>query len=301
MEFYTIYHAIAENIWRIELKDYSIVPTVQSIYLALLITVGVWGTLFLLQAFAIFTMARRRGVGGSWKAFLPFLNILYMGKIAGDCTVFGQKIKHVSLYTMIAQILLTALSAIEVAGMVYLWTAEGAPSFRWIINGKVSFQVPNENAFFATVQPVWLDLQGGASVLNNYIYVYNDIIRVIVQMVYEIMMFILLKGIYKQYAPNNHFVLSMVSLFFPISRYIVLFVLRNREPVDYQAYIRQQWEAYMRSRGFTVRTPNGSSQSDENVTMGQAMGEDTTKEPEEPFDEFSNPKQNESDGDEFFS
>lgn len=271
MELYGLYYSIVSTMWVMNKTD------VQTFYASLLVAAFIWTALFILQGFGIYTMAKRKGMQGAWQAFVPFVNILYMGKVSGECTVFGQKLKRAGLYAMIGQIIATILCAVEVIGMAYLWTTEGTPTL---------------DQYY---QPYWSDLQGDALKLNNYLYMYNGFIRSIVQMVYEIMMFIILMGIYKKYAPNSHFALSILSLFVPLSRFIVLFVVRNKDEIDYDAYMRQKREEYMRSRGFTAYgnpygyNPNAGAQPPR------------TEKPEDPFEEFDDRKTNNNENDEFFS
>ena len=59
---------------------------------------------------------------------------------------------------------------------------------------------------------------------------------------------VLLLGLYKKYNPKNYTALGFLELFVPLSRYIVIFALRNRKAIDYQAYMRARHEAYMRQR-----------------------------------------------------
>ena len=210
--------------------------------------------------------------------FVPFVNIWYIGKISGECTVFGQKLKRAGLYAMLAQIVLTLLCALEVFGMIYLWTTQGAPSF---------------DAYY----PYWGEAQGAALAMTKYLSFYNGFIRSIIQVVYEIMMFIILMGIYKKYSPSSHFILSVVSLFVPLSRCVILFVIRNKEKVDYDAYMRKKREEYMRSRGFTqygapYGTPYGYNPN---------PNPQQPREPEDPFEEFNQGKNGGGDHDDFFS
>lgn len=61
-----------------------------------------------------------------------------------------------------------------------------------------------------------------------------------------ILLFILLTGLYKKYYAKGYMILSWVGLLFPISRYIVVFVLRNNKAVDYEAYMRAKREEFLR-------------------------------------------------------
>ncbi|MBR2023292.1 MAG: hypothetical protein IJ996_02080 [Clostridia bacterium] len=270
MELYSLYYAIFSAITFTGAVTNKGVEMPNAMYGALAVGGVIWAVLFVLQGIALYAMGKKQGVKGSWRAFVPFANLYFMGKVAGVCTVFGQKVKRAGLYALIAQIALVALCTTEIVGQAYLWTTEGMP------------------AFDQFNRPYWGDAQGAAASLNTYLYSYNEFIRSIIQMVYEIMIFIVLMGIYKKYVPNTHFVFSILSLFIPLSRCIILFVIRNRDTVDYDEFMRQKREEFIRSRtgGYTA--------------YGTPM-QATPSKPEEPFAEFDEEKKNESDSDEFFS
>ena len=59
-------------------------------YYALGMAFAVWLGLFVLQGFGLYAMASRRGMKDKWKAFVPFVNIHYIGKLSGDCYFFSQ-------------------------------------------------------------------------------------------------------------------------------------------------------------------------------------------------------------------
>lgn len=243
--------------------------------------VAIWLALFILQGFGLSAMAKKRGLKKRWLAFIPFANIWYIGKIAGECNVFGQRMKRGGLYTMLAQIFTTVLCGLTIAVQVYLLVVEGAPEY-------------DQFGF-----PFWVNLTGFSAVAYKF-YGISQYILPIFQLVYEVFMLILLIALYKRYAHRNYFILSMLALFVPVSRFIVIFVLRNRNGIDYEAYMRARHEAYMRQQqqyggynpyyGGYNRNPYGNPY---NNPYGNTQN--APKPPEEPFGEFGNaPTQNDT-------
>ena len=236
--------------------------------------VAIWLTLFILQGFGLSAMAKKRGLKKRWLAFIPFANIWYIGKIAGECNVFGQRMKRGGLYTMLAQIFTTVLCGLTIAVQVYLLVVEGAPEY-------------DQFGF-----PFWINLTGFSAVAYKF-YGISQYILPIFQLVYEVFMLILLIALYKRYAHRNYFILSMLALFVPVSRFIVIFVLRNRNGIDYEAYMRARHEAYMRQQqqyggynpyyGGYNRNPYGNPY---NNPYGNPQN--APKPPEDPFGEFGN-------------
>lgn len=272
--------------------------TVPSVfYYSLALAITVWLGLFILQGFGLYAMAKRRGMKGKWKAFVPFVSIHYIGKLSGDCYIFGQKVKRAGLYAMLAQILVTVLCALIVASEIYLYSTCGMPKFdEWDM-------------------PYWTGLQGFSLTVFNF-YDVSDYFMSIFQLVYELLMLVLFLGLYKKYYPKNYIILGFLELFVPISRYIVVFVLRNREAVDYEAYMRARHEAYMRRRqqyqnpyGTSYGNPYGNPYgSPYGNPYANPQASQNAPEPEDPFEEFNGNEprgeeraKNENDPDDFFS
>ena len=262
-------------------------------YYALALGVAVWLGFFILQGFGLLAMARNRGMKDRWKAFVPFVNIHYIGKLAGECNFFGQRVKRIGLYTMLVQIVVTLLCALVVASEIYLYSAHGLPKFdEWDA-------------------PYWTGLQGFSSIVFIF-YDNSTFILSIFQLIYEILMLVLLLGLYKKYYPKNYVLFGFLWLFVPMSRYVIIFVLRNREAVDYEAYMRARHEAYMRRRG-QYQNPYGNPYGNPyNNPYGNPYNNSGTTqnapEPEDPFAEFGGDKsageervKNENDPDDFFS
>ncbi len=235
---------------------------------------AIWLSLFLLQGFGLSAMAKKRGLKKRWLAFVPFANIWYIGKIAGECNVFGQRMKRGGLYTMLAQIFTTVLCGLTIAVQVYLLVVEGTPEY-------------DQFGF-----PFWVNLTGFSAVAYKF-YGISQYILPIFQLVYEVFMLILLIALYKRYSHRNYFILSILALFIPVSRFIVIFVLRNRNGIDYEAYMRARHEAYMRQQqqyggynpyyGGYNRNPYGNPY---NNPYGNTQN--APKPPEDPFGEFEN-------------
>ena len=72
---------------------------------AVLSGVGVWAILELLLGFGLYAMAKKRNFEKRYMAFIPFVNMLYAGRIAGETRLFGQRMKHAGVFVMAAQII----------------------------------------------------------------------------------------------------------------------------------------------------------------------------------------------------
>ena len=237
--------------------------------LGLGIGAGVWLILFILQGVGLYTMAKRRGMKKRVLAFLPFANIWYMGKLAGECRVFGRKVKRVGLYAMLAQIALTLLIGLYLAAEMYLYM-KGDPYY-------------SETSHY----PIW-GFDGFAGKVENF-YKYGDLFIAIFDLTYVILMIVLLNGLFKQYAPKKYMILSILFVFLSPARFVTVFCLRNKEPIDYEVYMRARREAYIRQRQqYYNRYGNGPYGGNPygNPYQQNPYQNQPPKQPEEPFGEF---------------
>ena len=252
-------------------------------FLALVIGGGVWLTLFILQGFGLWKMAKNRGFKNKALAFIPFANYLYIGKLAGEVRIFGQKIKRIGLFMMFAQIFATLFCACLAFSLSYLLIVEGAP-------------LDNEGMMY------WGG-SGFSAVAENF-YGYGSMLFVLLVLVYKIFAFVLALALYKKYAPRPHIWLALLSVFVPEARYIIIFCLRRKKAIDYEAYMRARQEEivreYQKRYGGQYGSPFGGpfggpyggqygnpygNPYGNNTPYGQNPTQEQ-KAPEDPFEEF---------------
>lgn len=237
-----------------------------------------WLALFVLQGIGLYTMAKKRGMAKRYLAFVPFANIWYMGKLAGECKVFGRKMKRAGTYAMIAQIVTTLLSCAALAAELYLYLRHGDPI------------VPED----PLASPYW-GLTGFSGKVESF-YDYSGFFISIFQLIFRLLMLIILLSLYKQYAPKNYFTLSVLAFFVPSARLVTAFCLKNRTAIDYEAYMRARHEAYMRRQqqyynqyGNPYNRPYGGGYNNPyaNPYQQNPDPQSQAKKPDDPFEEFS--------------
>ncbi len=245
---------------------------------------ALWVVMFLLQGVGLYVMAKRLGMKKRALAFVPFVNIYYLGKIVGECSFFGHRMKNAGLYTMIAQILATLVTAVYISAEWYLYFKHGAPVY------------PTDDMSLLST-PQWQNLSGFSKTVYN-VYFYGEALLSIVGLVAMILMLILLVGLYKKYSPRNYRFLGILSFFLPETRFIAIFVLRNRQAIDYEAYMRRQREEYIRrqqqyynnygnpyNQGYN--NPYGNGYGSPYGQNGYPQQGNAPTQTEEPFGEFS--------------
>ncbi len=262
---------------------------------------GLWIALFLLEAFGLYYMAKKQGLPKRYLAFIPFANTLYMSKLAGECRFFGRKMKYAGLYALIAQILSAIVCGMVIAAQMYLYIGCGDPT-----------PIKENMGGVEVVTGVyWENLSGFANVVFNFFY-YSSYIVSIFELAYEVLILVVVMALLKKYAPRNYFILSLLTLFVPVSRYIIIFVLRNRNPIDYEAYMRRQRADYIRRQQAYYNqfgnpydnpygTPNGApyggqnGQNPQNPQNPNPQGGQSAAN-DDPFEEFSSNNANPASG-----
>ena len=110
------------------------------LYGCVFIGLGIWLALFVLQGVGMYKMVKNRSLKNKWLAFVPFVNIWYMGKLAGTCNIFGRKMKRAGLYTMLAQILAVVVCAATVAAEIMQSAVAGSDGLRHVRSQLLLFQ-----------------------------------------------------------------------------------------------------------------------------------------------------------------
>lgn len=268
MELYNLYYNAATF-----LNYFFGVPAVKALFFGMMIGGGLWTALFVLQGFGFLQMAKNQGLTKRWLAFVPFVNLLYVGKLVGECVVFGRRMKNVGLYTMIAQIVTTLFCVFTALAEYYLYLHHGAPDTQTAVGTAA-----------------WTGLTGFSLTVYKFFDLSGYFLSIF-QLICSILMLILFSGLYKKYTPKNYFSLGLLLLFVPASRCVVAFVLRNKQPIDYAAYVRARQEAYMRQRqqyGNPYSNPYGAPYG--RPYQSPYGGNPASQSPsadDEPFAEFS--------------
>ena len=222
MELYSFYFAFmrtgilfSDDLTRLPI--YSIIGSV----LLLLVS-------FLFYAVGLYTMAKKSGDKNAMLAFVPFVNIWYVGRLVGESRFFNHRTKRLGMYAMIAQIIATTLTAMTIVSECYLWMQHGIP--------QIDIEL---------YTMYWPALTGFSSLVFKF-YDLSTYLLFLVQLICSVLMFTLFINIFKKYTPRNYSSLGMLMIFVPISRFFIIFAIRNRKAVDFEAYIRAKQEAYAR-------------------------------------------------------
>ena len=304
MELYSIYQIVSLFFGKlVEGEDGSpiaVIWDIQGLSIALIVAASLFFVFYMLQSIGLYKMAKNRGIKGKIRAFIPFVNTYFIGKLTGECSVFGHKMKRAGLYVMLVQIAVFLVCAMDVAAQFILFS----PKYIENINAT------KDGVF-------WSGLSGNMVFVESF-YRSSELFVSLLSFAYQILMLILVMGLYKKYSPRSFRILAILSAFQPLAKYICIFVFRNKQAIDYEAYIRErqaefirrqqeQFRQYQQQYGNNpygnpfggpfagpygpYRNPYQNSNDGQNSQYGQgAQGgaqNENQRQPEEPFGEFS--------------
>lgn len=275
MEIYNMYQAILQAVCLFNGVGY-LQSNARPFALALGVSLVALVALFVLQGVGLLIMSEKRGLNKKFLCFIPFANFYQVGRLTGACDVFGHKMKRAWLYAMLAQIVGIVLCVMSAISEYHLFVACG-DTITIGQDGYVS----------------WASLPPSGVYAYNF-YKVSEYLVSIVGLIELVMVFILAMGLFKKYSPRNYMLFSWLTIFIPMLRFILIFVLRNNDPVDFDEYMRKRREAYVRQASAYGGNPYGRSPYGGSPYGGNPYGNpygaqetERPKPPEEPFAEFS--------------
>jgi len=289
MEIYSLFDTFTTILPNFAFNKASFFANYTNLYLtAIIAAVGIWLTLFIVQGVGLFRMAKRQNLRHKWLAFMPFANVMYMGKLAGECSLFGHKMKRAGLYAMIAQIIstLVVFSIIAAESYLYMFRSEYLVE-KTYIQGGVEY-----------IKSEFSGLVGFDNTIERYLQ-YVSYFLMVIELVYKVLLLVLIMGLFRKYTPKSYLLLSLISLFVPEVRFVTILVLSGRQPIDYEAYMRARREEYARRQqeyhnprynnpyGNPYNNPNNNPYGNPyNNPYNQQNPYQPPQPPQEPFAEF---------------
>ncbi len=204
----------------------------QAMLIGLCIAAGIYLVCLVMGGIGMHVMAKKRGMKGSWMAFLPFLNTLYAGKLAGETNFFGKKVK---------------------------WMGGAAALLEFV---HVGLSVFSFYILFSFMRPEYCDpittadgLFGGAEFVSSKLPVgmrwmltadtVCEILTYVFYLLLLLAMCMMFYSFYRKYYARSPFIMMFLSALLPF-RGFVIFAVRNNTPVDYDAWMRQRMEEFSR-------------------------------------------------------
>lgn len=256
---------------------------------------------FVFQAVALYTIAKREGYGKRWMAFVPILSTYYIGVCAQKNKIYKVDTRKFATVTAIVE-------GVAILGYLMYFIARSLVSEYIVYDYFYPENYPEMQILMG-----W-DIVGNPSNLNwaKWIALYAyDYILVFFQLAYIILLVFLLTAFYKTYATRRNFMFTVFSVIFPIKG-VLFYAVRNNKSVCYEDYVRAEQERQYRMRQqyysqFNNQNPynygyhnqnngpydnpyantNGYNKANQNGNQGN-YGK--ASKPDDPFDEFGETK-----------
>jgi len=259
------------------------------VYLAVIIA------FYVLRSIAIFVMAKRRNIKNAWIAFMPCIWFYTACKLVGETRFFNKT------FGRLAWVFATIFTISELLAFSYSFIVYLPVVGNFIYGNELYFVVLEEGARIAEdLKEIWggFSIYGGATYVDPYLVAgvsdralgialtTINIASSIFSLVSLIISIYLYINIFKKYWPQ-HFLLAVVLSWLGIFE-ILLFIIRKKDPVDYNEYLRNRYNGW-----YANGNPYGNNYNQTNDTNKKTkdpfeeFADKGEKDPGDPFDEFN--------------
>lgn len=253
------------------LETEQIMNKSEVLILSELITLSIILIGFIIKAIAIFIMAKNQGLKNKWFAFVPFLNYVLLGKIVGPIRIFNVRLNNAGLWMAI----ITFSSEV-------LYFLLNLGYYKYVLETIYPISI-NVSSDFGLA---WMQGEGVLYFIAKMIVSLLNIAEIFVSVS-------LIFAVFKKYAPERMFLYGIISVFFEFFFGVLLLMVANKKPVDYDSYIRKIREQQARNTYY-----GGGFNAYQNPYYKKPEQE------ENPFPEFSDTQNNENkdkSNDDFFN
>ena len=239
-----------------------------------LLEIAIWVLGHVFLSIAIYTFAKKNGYKKLWVSFIPFFNLILLGKVIGKTVVWGKAINNIGFWACITGLVATIVNfLIDFGYYVSL--------FEVIFNCEVSFTSAFINAWVNGESLAWVILYYGSG-LFDIAYIFFEVSLIFM--------------VFRLYCPEKSFVYALLSIFIDPPMFgILLFICRNKPK---HVIIRAQPPRSNFYGGY-YGGYYGNAQRPQNFNNA----EESKQKAEDPFPEFADaePKDDNSDGEGFFN
>ena len=232
---------------------------------------------YVFQVFGLLTIAKREGFKNKWMAFVPFLNVYYIGVCAEKNKVYGMKAKHFAIIT-------AALEGLLVIGYILYYVSAFAV-WDYIYWQPVTYGDTAQIAYYYAADVV--GLPAGMEWMR-WVFLYLSDILSWVELVFIVLKLLLLTAFFRTYAARQYIWFSVAGAILPLTG-ILIYVVRNNKAMSYGDYIRKVRERNYRmyqqqygnpynqnpySGGYNGGYNNGYSGNNDQSSGGSGPAED---------------------------
>ena len=256
------------------------------------LTIAVELIFYVLRSIGVYALAKRQKIQKAWFAFIPCLWFYIVCKLLKKQKFFGKSYEKIALW------LVLVFGLTQILNLAYQVLAY-FPLFEYaIIQGKTVYFILDKNLVNNVdsrlaeyiIQGIYIEscnidynaLRSLVNALNimGYITPLFDLATTVITVFTYIALF-------RTYWPQHYTVISILCIFlnlFPI----FVFVIRKKNPIDFNEYMRARFGSYARPYG-PYGNPYGNpyNQNGQNPSSQGGYGGASQSRPDNPFEEFA--------------
>ena len=253
------------------------------------LTIAVELIFYVLRSIGVYALAKRQKIQKAWFAFIPCLWFYIVCKLLKKQKFFGKSYEKIALW------LVLVFGLTQILNLAYQVLAY-FPLFEYaIVQGKTVYFILDKNLVNNVdsrlaeyiIQGIYIEsgnidynaLRSLVNALNimGYITPLFDLATTVITVFTYIALF-------RTYWPQHYTVISILCIFlnlFPI----FVFVIRKKNPIDFNEYMRARFGSYARPYGNPYGNPY--NQNGQNPSSQGGYGGASQSRPDNPFEEFA--------------
>lgn len=209
------------------------------LWAAALIALGIYLVLWAFKGIGLYTMAKKQGKKKGMRAlaFIPFASTFLMGELGESFKISSKtSVKHVGLYTMIAEILYAAAVCVYYIPLMYCFQ-----------NSLFGVELDSGYVTYYMLSSVPSAL---ASCYNVGYY-----LQYIMEFVYLLFAIFLYIVFFRRYTPASYVWMVILCALIPVFTPFLIFAFRKRTAVNYDDYMRRRYERMRQQQYYGGQQP----------------------------------------------
>lgn len=238
-----------------------------------------FAVVFVFEAIALFTIAKREWYKNKWMAFIPFLNTYYIGVCSQKNKFYNFSTKIISLIAAIMEVVLCAGYALYYAAFAQI---ESHILYTEQASGVFTQLIPDYSA-------VPLEFNWAVWIVKYF----NVYVLQILELFYVVLSVFVLVCFFRTYAPRHYMLFSITSVLLPVLGILAFIVCRNKGTNYFEFLKKEQARQYRQYQQYQQQSFNQNPYN-KNPYSGQSFYGSSYNQPQQsnggqdPFEEFAN-------------
>lgn len=248
---------------------------------AYLLIAGVcFAVVYVFQSIGLYTIASKGGFANKWMAFVPFLNMYYIGVLADKNKILNFKAKYVAIVAAALEFVYVALYALYYVAQFLIFDGGYAvPEYE--MHAYLGAEYTSVTYNISSL-PHGLEWAGTVyKYFPNLVLSWISLLNVVASI-------FLLIAFFQTYSCRYYVLFALLSVFFPLKG-IFMFAVRNNAGKNYGQYLKekqqrqyQDYQEYMRRNGGFNNGGYNNYNNQNPYNGGSYFGGNSA--PQDPFD-----------------